>query len=143
MNGLNGVRKVVTAPPGSAVTVFSGEVKESRSPDATPIRLVDDPDAPGYRLIDHDTTDPHWQTELIDVVNGMLPKDVEINTYDMLAVRRTHGIDGDARYSHVPKVGSPQYSDAFAKWIVEEHKKSSDFFIEARQTCYARTQRDS
>jgi Putative DNA-binding domain len=55
---LNGVRKVVNAPEGSSVSISSGEVKESRSPDATPIRLVDDPAAPGYRLIDHDVTYP-------------------------------------------------------------------------------------
>ncbi len=140
---LDGVRKIVTAPQGSKVTVFSGEVKESKSPGATPIRLVDDPDAPGYRLIDHDTTYPHRQTELVDVVNGMLPEGVEINTYDILAVRRTNGIDGDARYCHTPKFGSPQYSDAFAKWIVEEHKKKSNFFQEAREKYYVQTHSDS
>lgn len=140
---LDGVRKVVTAPQGSAVTVFSGEVKESKSPGATPIRLVDDPDAPGYRLIDHDTTYPHRQTELIDVVNGMLPEAIKINTYDILAVRRTHGIGGDPRYCHKPKFGSLQYSDAFAKWIVEEHKKNSDFFKKAREKHYAQTRSDS
>jgi len=134
---LDGVRKVVTAPQGSAVTVISGEVKESKSPGATPIRLVEDPDAPGYRLIDHDTTYPHRQTELIDVVNGMLPMEIKINTYDILAVRRTHGIDGDQRYCHKRKFGSRQYSDAFAKWIVEEHKKNSDFFKNARKKHYA------
>lgn len=140
---LDGVRKVVSAPQGSAVTVFSGEVKESKSPGATPIRLVDDPQAPGYRLIDHDTTYPHRQTELIKVVNGMLPKGIQINTYDILAVRRTHGIGGDARYCHTPKFGSSQYSDAFAQWIVEEHKKNSDFFKEARGEYYAQTHGDS
>ena len=50
-----------------------------------PIRLVDDPNAPGYRLIDHDTTYPHRQTELVEVVNGMLPEGIDINTYDVLA----------------------------------------------------------
>jgi hypothetical protein len=136
---MDGVRKVVTAPQGSAVSVFIGDVKESRSPNATPIRLVDDPDAPGYRLIDHDTTYPHRQVELIDVINGMLPKNVTINTYDILAVRRTHKIDDDARFCHTPKFGSPQYSDAFAQWIVEQHKQNNNFFQEARKKHYAQT----
>lgn len=133
---LDGVRKVVTAPQGSAVTVFSGEVKESKSPEAIPIRLVDDPTAPGYRLIDHDTTYPHRQTELVDVVNGMMPEGVDVNTYDILAVRRIHNIDGDPRYCHTPKFGSPQYSDNFAKWIVDRQKENKDFFMEARQKYY-------
>ncbi len=140
---LDGVRKVVNAPEGSTVSVFSGEVKESRSPDATPIRLVDDPNAPGYRLIDHDTTYPHRQTELIEVVNRMLPENIEINTYDILAVRRTHKIDDDARYCHTPKFGSPQYSDAFAQWIVEQYKQNNNFFQEAREKHYAQTHSDS
>lgn len=136
---LDGVRKVVNAPEGSSVSIFSGEVKESRSPDATPIRLVDDPNAPGYRLIDHDTTYPHRQTELIDVVNGMLPNNVEINTYDVLAVRRTCNIDDDPRFCHTPKFGSPQYSDGFAQWIVEQYKQNNNFFHEAREKHYAQT----
>jgi hypothetical protein len=139
---LDGVRKVVTAPQGSAVTVFSGEVKESSSPEATPIRFVDDPNAPGYRLIDHDTTYPHRQTELVEVVNGMLPEGIDVNTYDILAVRRVHGIDGDPRYCHTPKFGSPQYSDNFAKWIIDKHKGNNNFFVEARQKYYDQTHND-
>lgn len=135
---LDGVRKVVTAPQGSAVTVFSGEIRESSSPEATPIRLVDDPSAPGYRLIDHDTTYPHRQTEVVGVVNGMLPDGIGINTYDILAVRRVYDIDGDPRYCHTPKFGSPQYSDNFARWIVDRHKENKSFFAEARQKYYDR-----
>ncbi len=130
---LDGVRKVVTAPQGSAVSVFSGEVRESATADAMPIRLVDDPEAPGYRLIDHDTTYPHRQKELIAVINGMLPDGVNVTTYDILAVRRVHEIDKDPRYCHTPKFGSPQYSDNFARWIVDQHKVSKEFFTEARK----------
>lgn len=136
---LEGVRKVVKAPPGSTVTVFKGDVRESRSPDAAPIRLVDDPDAPGYRLIDHDTTYPYRQKEVIEAVNGMLPAGVDINTYDILAVRRVHGIDEDQRFSHHPKFGRPQYSEAFVTWLVENHKKDPNFFVKARETYYAQT----
>jgi hypothetical protein len=136
---LDGVRKVVTAPQGSTVAVFSGEVRESSSPGAAPIRLVDDPSAPGYRLIDHDTTYPHRLTELVRVVNAMLPDGVNVNTYDLLAVRRVHKIDDDHRYCHRPKFGSPQYSDNFARWIVEEHTKDKEFFATARQSYYEQT----
>jgi hypothetical protein len=140
---LDGVRKVVRAPQGSSVSVFSGEVKESDSPEATPIRLVDDPNAPGYRLIDHDTTYPHRLTELIGVVNAMLPDGIDVNTHDILAVRRVHGIHDDPRYCHTPKFGSPQYSDNFAKWIVDKHKENKNFFTEARQKYYDQTHGDS
>ena len=83
--------------------------------------------------MDHDKTHPHRQTELINVVNGMLPEGIAINLYDILAVRRTRGIDGNADYCHKSKFASPQYSDAFAKWIVEEYENHNDFFQEARE----------
>jgi hypothetical protein len=136
---LTGVQKVVKAPAGSTVSVFSGEVRESSSPGAMPIRLVDDPSAPGYRLIDHDMTYPYRQTELIGVVNGMLPEGVNINTYDVLVLRRLHGVDDNARFAHAPKFGSTQYSDAFANWIVTQHKADPQVFEKARTSYYELT----
>ena len=130
---LDGVRKVIKAPQGSAVTVFRGKFRESSSLDATPVRLVDDPAAPGYRLIDHDITHPYRQTELLEVVNGMLPDGVAVNAYDLLAARRTHDLADDPMYSHIPKFGGQQYSDDFAKWLVQMHKENNNFFVQARE----------
>jgi hypothetical protein len=64
----------------------------------------------------------------------MLPENAKVNTHDILAVRRSHNIDQDPRYCHRSKFGSPQYSDAFAQWIVGRHKQNNNFFQEARQT---------
>lgn len=129
---MDGVRKVVRAPRGSTVRVFRSEVRESIDPSAAPIRLVDDPESPGYRLIDHDTTYPYRQKELIRVVNAMLPDGVEINSHDILTIRRIYEIDNDNRYCHQPKFTSPQYSDAFARWIVDQHKNDKEFFQKVR-----------
>lgn len=133
---MENVRKVIKAPVGSAVSIFNGEVKESNAIDATPIRLVDDPSAPGYRLIDHDTTYPHRLKELIDVVNAMLPEGASVNSHDVLALRRINSIDDDHRYCHKPRFGSPQYSDAFAQWIVDGYKHDPEFFAKARAAYY-------
>ena len=135
---LDGVRKVVRAPQGSRIAVFDGEVVESDSPNATPIRLVDDPQAPGYRLIDQDTTYPYRQTELIAVVNGMLPDGIHINSYDLLCFRRAHGIDLNPQYSHTPKYGTTQYSDAFAKHLVNCHKEDQEVFTKVREWNFER-----
>lgn len=129
---LDGVRKVVTAPQGSAVSIFAGDVRESDEVGAVPIRLVTDPEAPGYRLIDHDTTYPYRQKEFMGKINDMLPDGVNVSTYDILAVRRVHDIDRQPTYCHTPKFGSPQYSDSFATWIVASHKENNEFFAEAR-----------
>jgi hypothetical protein len=139
---LDGVRKVVTAPHGSSVAILSGEVRESASPDASPVRFVDDPNAPGYRLMSHDTKYPYRQKELIQVVNEMLPEGVEINTYDVLAVRRAHNIDANLKYQYSLRYGSPQYSQDFAEWLVDRHQANPAFFAEARKTYYAQTHVD-
>lgn len=139
---LDGVRKVTKAPIGSTITIFSGEVRESKSPDALPIRFVDDPSAPGYRIIDHDITYPYRQKELLEVVNAMLPPGAEVNSYDLLAARRVYGIDDNGRYCHTPKFGSQQYSDEFARWLVSKHKENSNFFAEARRAYYQQTRGD-
>jgi hypothetical protein len=136
---LNGVRKVIKAPAGSAVSISQGEVRESTASTAMPIRLVNDPEAPGYRIIDHDRTYPYRQKELIHVVNGMLPDGVSINSHDILAVRRVHEVDDDPMYSHQPKFGSRQYSDAFVGWLVDQHKRDDSFFQQARDEYYAQT----
>ncbi len=131
---ISGVRKVVAAPKGSMVSILRGEVIESQSENATQIRLVDDPNAPGYRIISQDVTHPLRQKELINVVNGMLPDGVTINTRDVLAIRKAHTIDENGRFFYKPKFGSPQYSKAFATWIVDQYKKTNSFFTKARQS---------
>jgi len=136
---LEGVTRVVKAPSGAKVAIVSGEVRETDDPGAAPIRLVDDPDAPGYRVIDHDTTYPYRQKELLAVVNAMLPEAVSINSHDLLSVRRVYAIDKNLTYAHAPKFASRQYSDAFAQWLVAQHKEDPGFFAKARRSYYERT----
>jgi len=133
---LDGVRKVVRAPEGSAVQVLPREVVQSTSATATPIKIVDDPAAPAYRLVDPDKTHPYRQKELLTQVNRRLPKGRMINSYDILVVRRLHGIDDKVLYCHCPKYASPQYSDAFVAWLVEKHQADNGFFSKARDEYY-------
>ena len=134
---LEGVRKVVRAPEGSAVQVLPREVVQSTSATAMPVTIVDDPAAPAYRLVDPDKTHPYRQTELVTEVNRRLPRGQTINSYDILAVRRTHGIDDNERYCHCPKYASPQYSDGFVDWMVENYHADGSFFSKARAEYYA------
>ena len=50
----------------------------------------------------------------------------------MLCVRRAHGIDDRPEFFHRPKFGSPQYSDAFARWIIAEYEGDPEFFQKAK-----------
>jgi hypothetical protein len=57
-----------------------------------------------------------------------------VNAFDILSVRRVHAISEETRpeFVHVPKFGSPQYSDAFVDWLVGEHERDPGFFTRAK-----------
>jgi hypothetical protein len=112
---------------------------ESNATGATPIRLVDDPEAPGYRLIDHDTTYPYRQKELLQVVNAMLPNGVHINSYDLHCIRVMYSVDTNIKFCHTPKFATTQYSDACAQWLVQAHKENANVFAEARHWYFEKT----
>ncbi len=126
------MRKVVEAPRGAHVQVLPGDVKESSAPNATAIRLTDDPSAPAYRRIQVDDDYPHRQTEVVAQVNQRLAGKASVNSHDIFCVRRVYGIDNDDQYCHRLKFSTPQYSEAFVGWLVAQHKADSSFFHKAR-----------
>ena len=60
------------------------------------VRLTADPDAPVYGQIDADKSHPYRQKEIVREANARLPNDAEITPYDVLSVRRVHGIDDES-----------------------------------------------
>jgi hypothetical protein len=100
----------------------------------TEIRLTDDPRAPVYGKLAPDRTHPFRQKELIDEVNRRLPKGVDVNTYDVLSVRRVNGITETThpQFAYEPKSGSPQYSPGFVDWILENFRRDRAFFEKAK-----------
>jgi hypothetical protein len=128
-----GVRKVVNAPIGSAVSVLPPEVRQSDSPDASPIRITQDPAAPEYRLVDPDITHPWRQKELLAEVNKSLMEEHRINQFDVLAVKHLYDVDADPRYFHKSRFGAPQYSPGFASWLLEQYARDPRFFEKARE----------
>jgi hypothetical protein len=129
---LSGVKKVTSAPSGSTISVLSPQVIQSSDPSATPIRITDDPTAPGYQLVDPDKTHPWRQKELLQELNKSLPS--KISSFDLLAARRVHGTDDDPNFVYKPHFGSKQYSPAFAKWLLERHSTDPKFFEKCRST---------
>jgi hypothetical protein len=128
-----GVRKVVNAPAGSAVSVLAPDVRQSDSPEATPIRITRDPAAPEYRLVDPDVTHPWRQKELMTEINKSLPKEHQINQFDILSVRHLYDVDADPRYFHKSRFAAPQYSPGFAGWLLEQYARDPSFFEKSRE----------
>jgi hypothetical protein len=129
---LANIRQVMHAPDGAEVAVVeTAERDEEGRP--TLIRLTTDPHAPLYGQVDPDRSHPYRQKEVIREVNARLGEGA-VNAFDVLSVRRVHQVTEESRpeFVHVPKFGSPQYSDAFVDWLVSEHQRDPQFFARAK-----------
>jgi hypothetical protein len=129
---LANIRQVMHAPDGAEVAVVeTAERDEEGRP--TLIRLTTDPHAPLYGQVDPDQSHPYRQKEVIREVNARLGEGA-VNAFDILSVRRVHAISEETRpeFVHVPKFGSPQYSDAFVEWLVAERQRDPRFFEQAK-----------
>jgi hypothetical protein len=83
---LKGVRKVVQAPLGSHVTIVAAKDLKIKNESATPIRIVDDLNAPAFRM----TQDPNAETKylphenlsdgLFDEINNVLRANTLLTT---------------------------------------------------------------
>jgi hypothetical protein len=130
---LGNIRKVVNAPTGYRVNVLPPEVIESELPLATPIRIVDDPTAPAYRKIDPDKTHPYRQKDIVQFVNQKLNDRKKITPYDIQCVRKVHKIENKHNFYYKSKFASPQYSEAFIDWLINQYEQDNLFFEKARK----------
>ncbi len=129
---IDGVRKVIEAPPGSQVAIIPAQLIEHQSEEALNIKIVYDKIAPAYRVVDPDIPYPYRQKELIDEVNKKLPEGVSINQYDILSVRRVFETDKNRDFCYEPKYSSNQYSVQFVNWIAKKYKANNKYFQDAR-----------
>jgi hypothetical protein len=136
---LRSIREVLVAPEGAHVAVVRTAERDEHG-EPTLIRLSADPNAPVYGRLDPDRTHPYRQTEVVAEVNRRLPGGGEVNPYDILSVRRVYEIAEETQpeFTHVPKFGSPQYSDAFVDWLLERYAEDPEFFTKAKAR-YTRT----
>lgn len=131
---LKGLRKIVQAPAGATVRVLPPEVQQSESANATPIRIVDDPTAPAYQLLDPDKTHPYRQKEVVETLNQKIVGR-KVNAYDLLVVRKVYETDKNPRFQYRSKFGSPQYSPQFVEWLLKQQSSAPQFFDETRKKC--------
>ena len=137
---LANIRQVMHAPDGAEVAVIETAERDDEGR-PTLIRLTTDPHAPLYGQVDPDRSHPYRQKEVIREANARLVG-VSVNAFDVLSVRRVHAISEETRpeFVHVPKFGSPQYSDAFVDWLVGEYERDPEFFSRAK-TSYLATRK--
>lgn len=128
---LSGVRKIVSAPVGSVVTVSPTGVTQSSDPGAVPIRITDDPNAPQYRIINPDETHPLRQKDVIGIVNREAKPSPPLNQHSFRAVRTVHSADAKPEFVHKSKFSSPQYSPGFVDWLKQSIVDDPSFVTRA------------
>jgi hypothetical protein len=129
---LTNIRKVVEAPEGAQIIVIEGNQPTTGENEIHNIRLVDDPDAPVYQMLDTNKTHPYRGKEVIELLHKHLGEQVKLSSYDILAVRYVHKIENVRRYFYLPHHGAPSYSNSFVEWLIEQFEKNHDFFQLAR-----------
>jgi len=126
-------RIVSLIKPSTATVGIPGPIAGAASGVPLNIRVVNDPNAPAFASLDFDRTHPYRGMDLLAIVNRRLPEGARsINSHDLLAVRRVHQVESKASFYHKGKFSSPQYSDAFADWLLGEYSKDNEFFAHAR-----------
>jgi hypothetical protein len=140
---LGNIRRVMHAP-GTAELAIVEAAERDEEGRPTLIRLTTDPSAPLYGRLDPDRSHPYRQTEVIRELNTRLGEGA-VNQFDVLSVRRVHEISEETNpeFVHVPKFGSPQYSDAFVDWLVERSEQDPAFFSDAKARYIATRRRRS
>jgi hypothetical protein len=113
-------------PPTTTIAQRAGGLADL--PGAIPVRIVTDLNAMAVRAIDYDVTHPYRQMDLLKRIKELAPEESSISTYDLTAVRYAFGILERGDYYHKSKFVSGQYSDSYARWIVENYEADSDFF---------------
>ncbi len=132
---MEGIGKVVTAPPGTVVQVVQQDVSLSDSPGSAPFRLTNDERAPAFRAIQADRLYPYRQKELIEKLNETIGEKAA-GPFEIMAIRHAHNIDANPTYSYRSHwKGSPGlYSEAFIEWLISQYRADAAFFKNARES---------
>jgi hypothetical protein len=130
---LEGISRVVEAPPGSRIAIISPDAQPANPGGALPLRITDDPAAPAYYAVPIDTTHPFRQKEIVIEVNARIGQKRRITSHDILCIRRVHAIQKDIKLCYTQNYASPRYSRAFIDWIVAQYDADSEFFEKTKR----------
>lgn len=83
---------------------------------------------------DPSETHPMLQKNLIQQISNRIGIG-KLNSFDLLCVRRLYEVDNNPDWFYLSAVGnhSPQYSETYLEWLVEQYESNSSFFQDARK----------
>jgi hypothetical protein len=131
---LGGIRQVVETSADDTVAVISSSPSLPQTGAVVQARLSSDPSA--VPLVPGNTEEiwPHRQVDLIKEVNRRLAPSAKINPHDVQCIKRQFDIfKAHPEFAHKPHhLASPQYSEAFIAWIVQQYERDNSFFQRLR-----------
>jgi hypothetical protein len=140
---MTGIRKVVETAPTDSVTVIPSSVLPAKLGSLVKATLSADRSA--LRMVPANAEEiwPHRQSEVIRLVNKQIDKGT-INSHDITCIKFMYNVSKDhpefVYKSH--KLSSPQYSQEFVDWLVEQYFKNKNFFLKAREGYKAASKAD-
>ena len=82
---------------------------------------------------DPNKTHPYRRKELKEVINKRLDGKEIISPYDINCIQWVYNLGSRAEFCYLPKFSSPQYSDAFADWIIKQITGTPNFIVQTRE----------
>jgi hypothetical protein len=130
---LAGIRKVVHAPAGHSVVVLPPSGVASAGGVSVEAKISGRASA-SFVPRNAEEIWPHRQQGLLNAVNRHLPRVAWINGYDVMCVNRKYDVlRSRPDFAYKPHhLASPQYSPAYADWLIAQFRANSAFFREAR-----------
>ncbi|HUY35460.1 MAG TPA: hypothetical protein VMV69_22135 [Pirellulales bacterium] len=56
----------------------------------------------------------------------------KVTGHDVHCVRKAHAVDTDPNFFYKPQFSSPQYSEAFAQWMIDQYRADGGVFQKSR-----------
>lgn len=132
---LDGVAKLTEAPRGANVQIVvpSANISSSATQE---VRLTDNPSAQPAVCFDPDKLYPYRTGEAAKAVSKRLGSGIVVSSSLIILVRKCFKITPESRsdYCYKSRHSSPQFSEKFIDWIVEEIQKDPDFFVKMKKT---------
>jgi hypothetical protein len=137
-NWIGGIRKVVEAPAGHVINVVSSPTDFTTDSPAKGLAVTAQISAdPGsVRVVPQNAEGiwPYRQKELLKKVNKQIHP-ARINGHDIICINGEFDVLGShPEFAYKPhKLASPQYSDQFVAWLVNQYKTDPRFFTRMRE----------
>lgn len=131
---MRGIRKVVETGPEETVTVISSSAMSPKFGSIVKAAVTSDPAAVRVAPSNAEEIWPYRQVDVIREVNKRVGEKV-INPFDITCLKSNLEIfKKHPEHAYKPhSMTSPQYSDAFVEWLVDQYKKNKNFFKKARE----------